>query len=83
METRLLLWIWFAAQSGKTVTQSQAVSKLKRKSEAAAGYRQALQVLKSAGAIAIENNRCSMTPSGEKRLAEGLAEPSFVMSGNI
>lgn len=83
METRLLLWLWFAAQSDKTVTQSQVVSKLKRKSEAVEAYRQVLQALESAEAIAIHKKQCSLTPAGEVRLAKGLAEPAFELSGTI
>lgn len=83
METRLLLWLWFAAQLDKTVTQSQAVSKLKRKGEVADAYRQLLQALESAEAISIHKNLCSITPIGEVRLAKGLAEPAFELSGTI
>lgn len=83
LETRLLLWLWFAAQQGKTVTQAQVVSKLKRKDESAEAYRQILRALDSAGAIAIQQKQCSITPAGEAHLAKGLADATFELSGTI
>lgn len=83
METRLLLWLWFAAQSSKTMTHAQVISKLKRKDESAEAYRQVLQALELAGAIATQQKQCSITATGEVRLAKGLAEPKFELSGTI
>lgn len=77
-KTRILLTLWDMGASESAVKKGTLTRRLIRTKERAADYQPILDQLESAGAIAIDKNKVSLTvPTGLQMLEEGLKHFKF------